>query len=269
MKITFKEFLSETILEDISIQGDSVRITSQNFKSASTKDSISTYFRTQPYVTHTSGIDADIFSMLNYVSSETSTEILKSLKGSGPYKVNEKQFALLMSQVKSAVSILVKRIKPDIIIYPKSKSPLLQKFVDEIHAAYPIAEVLSDAFIKKAFTAEDVEPLINTEHPMWAKFSSENPAAVKELKRSLKSQIKNGELELKKFYKPYVKFIKNFIELKDAYEVLEKVMESNVLVVDDILSSGSTMTEMIRQLTEFGPSKISGLTLFKLTTSSK
>lgn len=267
--ITFKQFLLETLLEDISVEGDSVRITSQNYKSASTKDSISTYFRTQPYVTHTAGIDADIFSILNYVSSETSTEILKSMKGIGHHKVNENQFAALMSQVKASASVLVKRIKPDVIIYPKSKSDLLRKFVDEIHSAYPTAEVLSDAFIKRALDAEDVEPLINTKHHLWKKFSDENPKAVKDLKRSLKSQIKNGELELKKFYKPYLKFIKNFIELKDAYTVLEKVMNNNVLVVDDILSSGSTMNEMIRQLEEFEPSKITGLTLFKLTTTPK
>jgi len=267
--ITFKQFLSETILEDISIEGGSVRITSQNYKSASTKDAISTYFRTQPYVMHVKDVDADIYSLLNYVSSETTTKILKSLKGSGAYKVNEKQFAALMNQVKAAAGILVKRIKPDIIIYPKSSSSLVKQFVDEIHAAYPTAEVLSDAFIKKALNAEDVEPLINTNHHLWKKFSEENPDSVKELKRSLKNQIKNGELELKKFYKPYLKFIKNFIELKDAYTVLEKVLDSNVLVVDDILSTGSTMIEMIRQLKEFEPSNVAGLTLFKLTSTPK
>ena len=81
--------------------------------------------------------------------------------------------------------------------------------------------------------------------------------------------MSDGELELKKFYKPYLKFIKNFIELRDAYEVLDKVLGKSVLVVDDILSSGSTMAEMIRQLEEFEPSKIAGLTLFKHTSASK
>jgi hypoxanthine phosphoribosyltransferase len=50
---------------------------------------------------------------------------------------------------------------------------------------------------------------------------------------------------------------------------MKMVMEKNVLVVDDILSSGTTMAEMIRQLEELEPSKIVGLTLFKHTTVSK
>ncbi len=269
MKLTFKQFLQETILEDISIEGDSVRITSQNYKSASTKDSISTYFRTQPYVTHVKGVDADVYSLMNYVSSPTSSDILKSLKGGGPYKVNDKQFASLMAQVKEASTKLIKQAKPDVIIYPKSRSPLVKKFVDEIASIYPTAKVLPDSFVKSVLSAEDVEPLINKKHPAWKKFAEENPKAVHELEMSLKRQIKNGELELKKLYKPHLKFIKNFIELKDAYEVLDKVLGKNVLVIDDILSTGSTIAEMIRQIAELEPAKIIGLTMFKVTTKPK
>jgi hypothetical protein len=267
---TFKEFLlDEIIVEEISVDGDNLRITTQHYKAGSTKDAISTSFRSQPYTSKIKGTNAEIFSLLNYVSSDVSTNILKSLKGKGPYKVNEKQFSTLLQQVKQHAGIALKRIKPDVIIYPKSSSPLLKQFVDEIHDAYPHAEILEERFVKKLLDAEDVEPLINTGHPDWKKFSTEHPDQVELLKKNLKYQIKHGELELKKFYKPYLKFIKNFIELKDAYEVLEKVMGANVLVVDDILSSGTTMAEMIRQLEEFEPSKISGLTLFKLTSSAK
>lgn len=269
MKLTLKQFIQETILEDISVVDNAVRITTQHYRAGSTSDAISTYFRNQPYVTKIKGTDAEIYSLLNYVTSEVSTDMLKSLKGSGPYKVNDKQLANFMSQVKSAAAVLVKRVKPDIIIYPKSRSPLLKQFVDDLVSAYPTAEILSDRFIKSVLNAEDVEPLINTSHPDWKKFSEEHPDQVKLLKQNLKYQVKKGEIEMKKLYKPYLKFLKNFIELKDAYEVLEKVMGKNVLVVDDILSSGTTMAEMIRQLTELEPSKIIGLTLFKHTTASK
>ena len=262
---TFKQL----ILEEISINGDNLQITMQHYKSASTKDAISTYFRTQPYITTIKGCDADVYSLLNYVSSSSMTDILKSIKGNGPFEVNPKQFEHFMRQVKDAASKVVKRSNPDIIIYPKSMSPFLKKFVAEVKASAPNAEVLDDAFVKKTLDAEDVEPLINTSHPDWKKFAEEHPEEVKKLKRSLQTNIKKGELELKKLYKPYVKFIKNFVELRQAYETLEKVMGKSVLVVDDILSSGSTMSEMIRQLSEFEPSKIVGLTVFKHTVASK
>lgn len=264
---TFKEFL----LEDISVVDDKIRITTQHYKAGSSKDAISTYFKSHPYKTSIKGCDADIYSLLNYVSSEISTDILKSLKGRGPYKVDEKQYDHFMSQVKAAASMFIKTVKPDVIIYPKSSSQLLKQFVDEVAESYPTAKVVSDSFIKVALNAEDVEPLINTKHPDWEKFAEENPKAVKELKRSLKVQITkgSGELQFKNLYKPYVKFIKNFIELRDAYEVLEKVLDNNVLIIDDILSTGSTMAEMVRQVTELEPAKITGLTLFKYTTAPK
>ena len=174
-----------------------------------------------------------------------------------------------MKQVRESAAKVVNRVNPDVIIYPKSSSEFLKAFVDEIKASSQSAVVLSDQFVKKTLDAENVEPLINTDHPDWSKFERDHPKEVEKLKKSLKNLIKGGELELKKFYKPYLKFIKNFVELKDAYDVLETVMEKNVLVVDDILSSGTTMAEMIRQLEELEPSKIVGLTLFKHTTVSK
>jgi glutamine phosphoribosylpyrophosphate amidotransferase len=256
------------LLEDISIDGDSLRITVQHYKSASTPESISTGFRTQPYSTAIKGCDAEVFSLLNYVSSDTSTQILKSLKGHGPYKVNDKQFEAFMKQVKTAASKVVSRVNPDIIIYPKSKSDFLKRFVNEVKSGSSI-EVLDDQFIKSVLDAENVEPLINTNHPDWKKFSTDHPKEVDKLKKQLKTHVAAGELELKKLYKPYLKFIKNFIELKDAYEVLDKVLGKRVLVIDDILSSGATMAEMIRQLNDFEPSKIAGLTIFKHTTLSK
>jgi len=265
MAITFKEFL----LESISIVNDKIQISKQSYRAGSTKDEISTYFKNQPYVTSIKGVDAEVYSILNYISSEVSTDILKSLKGSGPYKVDDRQFSHFMEQVKAAAAGIVRKVKPDIIIYPKSRSPLVKQFVDEIAKNYPSAEVLTDSFIKSVLNAEDIEPLINTKHPDWEKFAESNPKAVKQLKQQLKNLISGGELELKKFYKPYTKFIKNFIEIKDAYEVLDKVMGRNVLVVDDILSSGSTMGEMIRQLSDFEPNEITGLTLFKYTSASK
>ena len=128
--------LSE-LFEDISINGDSLRITVQHYIAASTKDSISTGFRKQPYKTTIPGCNAEVYSLLNYVSSETSTKILKSLKGQGPYRVENKQFEHFMNEIKDAASIIVKRFSPDIIIFPKSKSEFLKHFVAEVVKSAP------------------------------------------------------------------------------------------------------------------------------------
>lgn len=252
----------EYILESIFTVNDNITLSTTKWKETSTIDSISTSFKRIPYKTRFKGSET-IWSVLNYISSDQSTKILQSLKGNGPYTVSEKQIDQLLTGAIQSCHHLFAAIKPEVIIYPKSSSDLLKKFINKIKTTYPNIEVLDEAFVKKLLISGDEEALINTSHPDWVKFSEKNPKAVDELKKSLSRQIDDGHLELKKLYKPYVKFIKNFVELEDAYKTVERVINRNVVVVDDILSTGATMLEMFRQLREFEPSNLCGLTLFK------
>ena len=227
-------------------------------------DSISTFIRRIPYERDfQAGV---VYSILNYISSDETTKLLQSIKGSGPYHAKPEQVERFLRMVVDACVPLITRLKTDVILYPKSGSTLVRNFAKALGARNSKIVILDDAFIKKAVSAEHVHAMINTDHPAWGKFSLENPNAVTKLSRSLEKQLQDhGTLELKKLYKPYVKFIKNFLELKNAYETLDTVLGKNVLVVDDILSSGTTINEMMRQLTEMEPALIAGLTIFKRT----
>jgi phosphoribosylpyrophosphate synthetase len=195
--------------------------------------------------------------------------MLTSIKGKGPYELHKKQFEVLMKQLRDGTEKILKQTRPDVLVYPKSGSPFLKQYIDSIRNLDPDLKIIDNAFLKKQLDGTEIEPLINTSHPDWEKFASENPKEVVKLKRSIATNIHNGVIELKKLYKPYVKFIKNFIEMRDAYELLDSVLGKKVIVIDDILSSGATMAEMVRQLEELEPSEIYGLTVFKHTTSQK
>lgn len=249
-----------------SVQGQ-LRVSTTAWRETSTPDIISTSFKRIPYKTSIKGSEP-IYSMLSYVSSPESTKLLTSIKEKGPYTTSQKQIDQILDGVVGACKQIISHLKPDVILYPKSSSSLTKTFVDKLHKAHPKIEILDEAFIKKVLQAGDEEALINTKHPDWKKFADENPDAAIELKKSLKRHIKDGNLELKKLYKPYVKFIKNFVEMKDASFLLDKVIGKNVLIVDDILSSGATMLEMFRQLREFEPESMAGLTIFKGTTDT-
>jgi hypothetical protein len=257
----FKDFLQERIYS----KDDKVIITIQHSREASTDEAISTFMKRVPYETHFKGAgDSVIYSILNYVSSTESSKLLSSIKGKGPYSVDQKQYDFFLEQVIESCTKLMSVAKPDVIIYPQSSSKLVGDFAKHLSLKFPNAHLLSDVFVKKILKAEDIEPLINTAHPDWKKFVETHPHEVEKLRRSLLKQIEDhGALELKKLYKPYLKFIKNFIEMKDAYQVLETVLDKRVLVIDDVLSSGSTMIEMLRQLKELEPKYLSGLTIFK------
>ena len=253
-----------SVLEDISAAQGQLKITTTSWKDVSTPTSISTHFRRNPYKFSPHGTEPT-YSILNYVHSDEVTKILSSLKGKGPYAYDDRQITHLLTGVIGACKKLMTDLDPDVILYPKSSSPLLKRFVDMLHKAYPKVMVTDEAFVKKMLKAEDEAGLLNTEHPDWKKFAEKYPDTVIELKKSIKRHIKDGVLELKHFYKQHAKFLKNFIEMKDASNTLDQVIEKRILVVDDILSSGSTMLEMFRQLREFEPESISGLTIFKRT----
>ena len=256
--------LKDPLLESIYAAANELKITRQHDPGASTRDAISTYIKRIPYETRVQGSEP-IYSILNYIPNEESTKLLTSLKGKGPYIVNPEHLDHLLRQVVVACRRIIVDVKPDVIVYPSSSSGLLKKFVGMLHETYPTIAVGGEAFVKKILKAGDEEALINTKHPDWEKFAREHPKSVVELKRSLKNHLSDGVLELKKLYKPYLKFIKNFIELKNAAQTLDQVIDQNVLVVDDVLSSGATMLEMFRQLREFEPKSLSGLTIFKRT----
>lgn len=256
-----------SVLEGIYSNHNVLSISSTKERETSSNDRISTSFKRIPYKSTIKGSEP-IYSVLNYISSDESTKLLTSLKGKGPYTVNEKQIDHLLIGIVGACKQIMTHLDPEVILYPKSSSPLVKQFVDKLHKAYPKIKIADEAFVKKVLQAGDEEALINTQHPDWKKFSDEHPDAADELKKSLKRHIKDGNLELKKLYKPYVKFIKNFVEMKDASNTLDHVIEKRILVVDDVLSSGSTMLEMFRQLREFEPETISGLTIFKRTSET-
>lgn len=264
MKKSFKQFLKESI----SVSKDSLLITNQKDQRGSTKQEISTFFRKLPYETKLKGVDNSIYSILNYQSSSEMSNILSSLKGKGPYNVVPKQLDNLLNDAAKAAKPLLIKLDPDLLIYPKSNSELLKMFISKLKIELSGIDIVDDGFIKNVeLDAENIEHLLNKDHPDWKKFNEEHPKEVDKFKKELERNVKRGPLELKKIYKPYLKFVKNFIKFRDEGEALDKVIDKNVLVIDDILSSGSTMIEMIRQLKEFEPKSLNGLTLFKRSDS--
>lgn len=267
------EFLLELLAlnERIYSANDDLVITIQHSKESSGKDAISTFIRRNPYQSHIQGIpDVDIYSILNYVPSDETTKLLQSIKGRGPYNVKSKQLDNFLNEVSKHAGGILQKLRPDTVVIPKSSSPLLADFAAKLKSAYPKAEYVSDAFFKKVLDAENVEPLINKDHKDWPKFEIDHPKEAADLRKSVARMIRTtGQLELKKLYKPYMKFIKNFVEIEQSGEILDKLIDKKVLILDDVLSSGATMQEMIRQVKEFEASAIFGLTIFKRTVSAR
>jgi predicted amidophosphoribosyltransferase len=137
----------------------------------------------------------------------------------------------------------------DVIVYPYSSSKLLKFFSEEL-AKQTNCKTIPDAFIKS----------------LPSEISIDTNGVVLELK-TLKSLYKiietaetNGYFELKKVPLQFRNFFTGYIKLsKDSNSFIDK----NVLVVDDVLSSGSTISEIYKILYANGAKSITGVTLLK------
>lgn len=275
MKFKDYLYLSERIY---SSQGK-VTITAQTDKGGSSKEEISTYLPVHgiPHVSvgkMTHGVP--VYSAFNAVAAGADGEttlLLKALKGIGPYSTNDKQVGWLLSATAKWLKTFLTKEKIDVILYPKSSSSFLHDFVDQLKKEYPSIIVVDNAFSKREVKSidDEIDDFINKEDPDYEKIGAKNQDQLKKsIKRIIAKNIEDGKgatLDAKKLFKGHAKFVQNFMQFaaKDDKSIIDK----HVLIVDDILSSGSTFVDMARQLKSHAPSKISGFVLFKVVSTAK
>lgn len=258
------QFITNHLDEALYAKDGKLVVSSSNYRETSSEDEIATSIRRgAPYkTTLPSGLN--VASAFNYVSSDETTNLLTSLKGRGPYEVNDRTIDRLMDFAVKTLRSYIVQAKPDIILAPAMTSTVAKKFLEAVSAIVPGIKVQDSTFVKKILKAGDEAAMINTAHPDWKKIVQTSPKAADQLRRTLANQIEAyGQIEVKKLFKQHAKFVTNFIELRDAYETLEQVMGKKVMIVDDVLSTGTTMEEMARQLVEFEPKELIGVTLLK------
>jgi orotate phosphoribosyltransferase-like protein len=271
---SFREFLGEKIY----VVNDEIKISYATFKDDINKETeIDNYTRPAGLykAKDLKSDDTIIFSLYLFDTYPETMEIIKSLKKSGKYSISEKTYDTFLKSAAERAAKHIKQLDVDVIVYPKSSSNLVVDFIERLQKHLPKITFESDVFVKKKIknienaadkvTRVDVSDLIDVYAPHFEKLSDKSVA---ELERALvkvvNDNIKSGEdavLTLKRIYKHHAKFFINFLEI--SKEIGETITEKNVLVMDDVLASGITTSEMIRMLEEIGPKKVTGLTLFK------
>jgi phosphoribosylpyrophosphate synthetase len=108
---------------------------------------------------------------------------------------------------------------------------------------------------------------INFEDP---KFNTLKPATIKALEKQIAKSIQDNQaagkgnvVSIKDIPKMQAKFVHNFLELVKSLS--DDLHNKNVLIIDDILSSGATFAEMVRLVSKEDVKSLIGLTIFKKT----
>lgn len=208
-----------------------------------------------PYVAQGVSVNnKTIYSVYNK-NVKTISEIIKTLKKQNKIDMNSSDYEHFIKRtavyVTSESAGIMKNI--DVILTPKSSSFIVQDLVDEIKKRKPDIKIITETFYK--LPVEDIV--------IDYKNYDVSETVKTDMDKLIKKAKKEGFLELKKVKKIFLNYISNILCI-DKLKIKQNYIENkNILLIDDVLSSGKTFQEMIRLIESFSPNEIRGLTIFK------
>jgi hypothetical protein len=268
----FKQYLQyQNLIESLYLKGLNINFSKELQKSPSDSDRISTFVPRLGYKKDIdlNGVDVKVINLYNYVTTEIPQGILKSIKGKGPYLIDDATYTRFLDFTVEKSVELIGRQNIEYVIYPKSSSYFIKDFIDLLEAKLPKVVFLHEGIIKKQL--EDTEEyvrdnMIDTDYYGYTKMG---PARITEIIKSIIRNIKKNDtagkgkiITLKDVgNKIGNHVIKGFMEV--VHEGIFEIEGKNILIVDDILSTGTSFKDLIRVVKDFNPSAITGLAIFK------
>jgi hypothetical protein len=143
----------------------------------------------------------------------------------------------------------------DVIVFPKSSSSILDSLKQKLSAkAGSNTLIASDLFIKNTIDN------IKYDQTKLDKLSDENKEKVLKM---LNRVFSKEEFKLKSIPPQYRKFIDNFLSFNSDTErrIFNSIVEGKILLVDDILTEGTTFSNMTKLLENLGANSITGFIL--------
>jgi phosphoribosylpyrophosphate synthetase len=199
-----------------------------------------------------------IYSVYNKEKSNDDLykEVLTTIKGqSTKYKMDYNSYRTFIDRTAIYMSNLILKEKIDTILVMDSSSPLVSDLTLEINRRLPKYYSMY-TFNKQIFKTPDIQDI--TIDTMGVDVSDKN---YKSMKSSLDKMKKEGYFKIHNIYAPNRKFIKNWLKINN--NILSKIVDKRVALIDDILTTGSTIKEAARLLNDAGSSYIIGLTIIK------
>jgi hypoxanthine phosphoribosyltransferase len=211
-----------------------------------------------------------------------STDLLKSLKGNGPFKLTDARREKFLNDATEHMADQFRRMRiaPEVIVAPQSSSPLLHDFATALADKLNVTARKIGAFKKSKpidlpGDREEAYAKINKnyiDHEYVSQKFTGDAAARAAMERQLEQAVyrsikAHGCIVAKELPKMFGKFVKNIVapELDDEYSLMDK----SVMIIDDVMSSGTTMSDMFRAVADLGAGKTWGATLFARSSTVK
>lgn len=220
-----------------------------------TKDDNSDLINMVKYILYKSSIDNNVYyfgyKFTDSSSREERTKFINFIKGYGETQIRPKELQRFIDRPLSELNKSIGLGNIDVIVYPESqKNTLNQSIIKSVTNFMPRnKEYGSYSMIKK------IPQEITFDYKSFAadKGGSESQSyidSIPNIEKIMKNINGLDYFHIAKDVKPkYRPYIQNY--LKPKTEFSENILEAkNILIVDDINTSGSTLREVIRIITE-------------------
>lgn len=149
----------------------------------------------------------------------------------------------------------------DVVVMAPSKSEVNKRFMKVIYGIVGATVKIEDYFLK----VKTHEILYNLDTEMIEQ-DYPNESSQEYMEREMRRALgKMGNyFEAKKFPKEYLKYVKSVVDVDNKYSVADSNNLFNgkrVLVLDDVFSSGKTVSDCVRCIWDYSPSKVDVITL--------
>ena len=238
----FKEFISENInvVDDALIFNDV-----EGIETAFGKGS-----KLTPFKKTVPGTDMTSFSLYQ---AKGANDILKALKSANFNDPEVRQF-INRSGLYGARIIRKFIDSPDIIVSPKSSSDLTKELALNIQS-----RTNYDFFIDSFQKTVDLDKIdIHRDDPRIT------DDIISSMEKTLKRGRKKGFISVKQFAPQHRKFVKDLFEVLDE-NLYNKVIDKNVVIIDDVMTTGTTAKQIYDKLIAHGATEVTTLTMFKAT----
>jgi hypothetical protein len=244
MLISFRDFINESF----SIDGD--RLVIRYGEKSDTNKITFGKGKLKPYLKKLDGIDVQVQSLYTF-KDQAGTVLMKMLKDK---KIDSETYDLFLRRSAVFASRVIREQKIDVLVLIGSSSNLGRDFAHKILDVNAGIKLAPANFVK-AKSAEEIK--IDYDHPKIS------PSIIKSLESALRRAQREGVLKMKWILPANRKFLKNVF----AYEGNANIfLDKNVLLVDDIVTSGSSILSPFKTAQEAGAKSVSCLTLFKSAT---
>jgi len=205
----------------------------------------------RPRKTKLKNSEVIVYSAYSKDSGKEVVSILNAMKGNSDVQISKEDVDKFINRTAIFFTKVLKDRPIDVILKMPSSSPLASNFCDKIIEKLPHSNILTyDNVITKDLTNIAVSD--------ESKFSEKTLQLVYKFVDKVKT---TGNFEIKKVHPKFRRFIINWIKIDDS--IKNKLVGANVLVVDDYLTTGTTLDETCRTLKLFSPTSIHGITLIK------